>query len=70
MSYDDNLNLKQAIEEFDAQRAEYKRRIDATEDPNLKKQLLNELAQKEQYWSEELERMRNENEVKLKGKLR
>lgn len=31
---------------------------------------MNELAEKEQFWSEELERLRNENEQKLKGKLR
>lgn len=31
---------------------------------------MSELAEKEQFWSEELEWLRNENEEKLKGKLR
>jgi len=62
MGYDDNLNIKQAIEEFDAQKAEYKWRIEGTLDPMLKKQLMNELAEKEQFWSEELEWLWNENE--------
>ena len=33
MGYDDNLNIKQAISEFDAQREEFQARIEATDDP-------------------------------------
>lgn len=55
MGYDDNLNIKQAIEDFDAQREEFKQRINATSDPQLKSKLMAELAEKEQFWAEELE---------------
>lgn len=33
MGYDDNLNIKQAIDEFDALRADYRWWIDGTLDP-------------------------------------